>query len=350
MNKWKKIVCLFCFVLLLTGCEGLPIDKVVLTTGFEKHEVFRIENSSCTVPEMMLYLTTMQKQYEKVYGTAFWDMQVDGITLSERVKENALARIAQIKTMNLMAEQYGISLDEKEENVIKDISVRYEQSLNETEKKLLQLDQALIQKMYEEYALAQKVYAYIIRDINPEVSDDEARTITVQMICFETYAQDGTGKKIPYDETRKNAVLQSADKALELIESGIPFETVHEECGEGSFQTLSFGKGELDPVIEACAFNLANNEVSSLIETQDGYYILKCINTFNKDETDANKVRIVEEKREQVFQEQYDMFVESLTRRFHKKVWKKIVLIEDPNVQTDSFFRFYEEIFGDWEL
>lgn len=42
--------------------------------------------------------------------------------------------------------------------------------------------------MYREYALADKVYTFIIKDINPEVSDDEARTITVRQILIMTYS------------------------------------------------------------------------------------------------------------------------------------------------------------------
>ena len=36
--------------------------------------------------------------------------------------------------------------------------------------------------MYGEYALAAKVYRQIVENVNPEISDDEARTITVEAI------------------------------------------------------------------------------------------------------------------------------------------------------------------------
>ena len=57
--------------------------------------------------------------------------------------------------------------------------------------------------LYAEYALANKVYQFIIRDINPEISDDEARTITVQHVLIKTYALDGTGKRIEYTRPMK---------------------------------------------------------------------------------------------------------------------------------------------------
>ena len=46
----------------------------------------------------------------------------------------------------------------------------------------LNVTRDLITKMYEEMRLAEKVYQTIVENVNPEVSDDEARTITVDMI------------------------------------------------------------------------------------------------------------------------------------------------------------------------
>ena len=41
--------------------------------------------------------------------------------------------------------------------------------------------------------LADKVYRQIISDINPEISDDEARTITVQHILIKTVTENADG-------------------------------------------------------------------------------------------------------------------------------------------------------------
>lgn len=116
---------------LVTGCgdgEGFG-TKVVLTTGFEKDEIFRIETSSCKVPELMVYLTTIQNRYESVYGQEIWGTIADGVTLEENVKNIALAQIAQIKTMNLMAEKYEVELDEEERARAENAAKAYYDSL-----------------------------------------------------------------------------------------------------------------------------------------------------------------------------------------------------------------------------
>lgn len=327
----------------LTACSHFPIQKVVLTKSFAKNEVFRIEDISCTLPEMMVYITTMQNQYENVYGTQIWDIATPGESLSENVKNNALAKMAQVKTMNLMARQFDVTLDEEELALVHQIAANYYQSLNQAEIQGMQVSETLIQQMYEEYALAEKVYNYIIRDINPEVSDDEARTITVQYILIKTYAEDGTGKKIEYTYNAKKDARELAQKVYEEAISGVNFDELIRKYSDDTTGTISFGKGDLEESIEEVAFNLGNEEISQITETSQGFYIIKCINTFNKGETDANKIKIVEEKREQVFGNQYDTFVEQLTRRLNERLWNEIEFLSDEQIVTDNFFQIFDE-------
>ncbi len=331
----------------LTGCkeDGGFGTKVVLTTGFEPDEIFRIETMSCTRPEIMVYLTNIQNRYESVYGPKIWDTDLEGVTLEENVKDIAIAQIAQIKTMNLMAETYQVELTEEEKKQAQNAAQVYFESLNDTETELMGVSQDMIEKMYEEFALAQKVYQYTIRDINPEISDDEARTITVQHILIKTYAVDGTGKKIEYTQQSKENAYKEACEVLKLAKEGEDFDELVRKYSEDDQATYSFGKGEMDPEFEKAAFNLGNGEISDVVESEFGYHIIKCLNTFDKEETDANKVKIVEQRREEAFGQAYDVFVETLTRNLNEELWDSVGFIHDENVTTMSFFDVYAEYF-----
>lgn len=251
-----------------TGC-GLPIEgntKVVLTTGFEKDEIFRIEGISCRVPEIMVYLTNSQNQYESVYGSEIWKANAEGVTLEQNIKDTALARIAQIKTMNLLAREYKVELSEQEQGMVAEASAAYFSSLNDREKELMGVTQETITGLYAEYALANKVYQFIIRDINPEISDDEARTITVQHVLIKTYALDGTGARVEYTENAKEKAYKTAREVLKLARDGeTDFEQLIAKYSEDNKGTYSFGKGDMEENFEEAAFNLGTGEVLSLI-------------------------------------------------------------------------------------
>ena len=345
--KKRLITILLLFLLLLSGCKTDGKNtRVVLTTGFAKDEIFRIENKSCTVPEVMVFLTNVQNRYESVFGEQIWATSSDGVTLEEDVKETVLAQLARMKTMDLLAEKNGVSLSDEEKEKAGQAAGEYFSSLNETEKEVLEVTEKEIENLYLEYALAEKVYEFIIKDINPEISDDEARTITVQHILLKTYAVDGTGKKIEYSEEEKKEVYRKAEEILGLAkEEDSDFEKLILNYSEDEKAVYSFGKGEMEASFEEAAFNLETGQVSDIVETSYGYHIIKCISTFNREETDANKVKIVEKRKEEVFGQEYEDFVATLTRNLNEELWESVTLLRDERVTTMNFFDVYEKYF-----
>ena len=207
--------------LCLVGCEGINRDtKIVLTTGFTKDEVFRIETASCYKKEVMVYLTNLQNQYEQVYGTEIWQQGQGGVTIEQSVKESVLAEIAQIKTMNLMADKYGLTLSDAEQESVEEAAEVYFDSLTGAERDQLDVTLDTIRQLYREYALADKVYDYIIKDINPEISDDEARTVTLQQIFVRTETKDRAGNITPYTEQQKSYAYATVVEALRRWKPG----------------------------------------------------------------------------------------------------------------------------------
>lgn len=351
-KRWKKTAAFLLVAGILTGVvsgcgEGGGFGtKVVLTTGFEKDEIFRIETNSCKLSELMVYLTTIQNRYESVFGREIWETRADGMTLEENVKNIALAQIAQIKTMNLMAEQYEVKLSDEEEARAENAAKAYYETLGEREIELMDVNEKTIRSLYKELARAEKMYQYTIKDINPEISDDEARTITVQHILIKTYALDGTGKKIEYTEEAKQEAYRRAIEVMGLARAGEDFDALIRRYSEDDKATYSFGKGEMEESFETAAFNLGTDEISDVVETEFGYHIIKCINTFDKEETDANKIKIVEQRREEAFGQEYDAYVATLTRNLNEELWDSVNFIHDDEVSTQNFFEVYAQYFG----
>lgn len=365
-KKIKMIAAVLCFAILLGGCAnpvtGGNITKVVLTTGFSGNEVFRIEDTVCTLPEIMVYLVNMQNEYENNLGKEIWSAGItsdsatdssseaisDGekITLEDNLKQSCLSRMAKIKTMNLLAKESGITLSDDETLLASKAADEYYSSLSENDIEAMQnVSKDEITKLYEEYALANKLYEYTIKDINPEVSDDEARRITVLQIFIKTYTLDGSGAKVDVSDEEKQTAYNKLSKILAEYKSGTEFESLAEKYNEADETTISFGKGEVDENLEKAAFDLSTDEVSGIITTADGYEIIKCVTTFNKEETEANKFKIIEQRRKEAFGEQYDNFADGLTKEINEKLWDSITLSNDSDATTCSFFSIYEKYF-----
>ena len=248
--------------------------------------------------------------------------------------------------MYLLAKEKGITLDEQEEEKVTAAAAEYFQSLKETEVEQMGVEAKTIENLYREYAMANKVYQYIIQDVNPEISDDEARTITVQHIFIRTWSLDTDGNRVPYSESAKQAAYEKACEIREMAVDGEhDFAELASKYSEDSNITHSFGKGELDEAYETAAFMLETDEVSQVVETETGYHIIKCLNTFNREETDANKLKIVEQRRKEVFGQEYDRFVETLVRNLNQKLWDEVTLLHDSEVTTSKFCEVYAKYF-----
>ncbi len=339
------MLCLGLLLLSLTACGG-DGTRVVFTSGFGENDVFRIADISGTQAEVMVYLTTMQNRYESVYGPEVWNVAKGEVTLEENVKDTALARIAQIKTMCLLAEREKVELDSEEYELALQAAAEYFASLNETEIQLLGVDSETIRQLYLEYALANKIYEYIIQDINPEISDDEARTITVQHILLCTWTTDGSGARVVYADDVKETVYERACEIRKMaVDGGQDFLDLASRYSEDTTITYSFGKGVMDSVFEETAFSLETGEISEVVETESGYHIIKCINTFDREQTEQSKLEIVEERRREVFGQKYDAFADTLVRQLNTQLWEEVALIHDDAVKTMDFFEVYAKYF-----
>ena len=57
-------------------------------------------------------------------------------------------------------------------------------------------------------------------------------------------------------------------------------------------------------------------------------------------------MKIVEQRRKEVFSQEYDAFADSLARNMNTDVWESVAMIHDENVTTSEFFRIYDTYFG----
>ncbi len=330
----------------LTGCkrDTLPTE-VVLTSDFLEDEVFRLEGHPCMKNEIMVYLANSENQYSAVFGNRIWSVPVGDGTLEDSYKENILARIAQIKTMNILAAERDVTLDEDEEAKCKAAAREYFDSLTEAERNYLDVDMDVIAKLYREFAIANKLYETITADVNPEISDDEARTITVRTILIKTYTVDANGIRHEYSDEEKKAALAKIAQIQQKLNDGVAFEVLAADYNEDTKDEYSFGRGIMPPEFEEAAFNLGAGEISDIVETDYGYHLIYCVTTFNPEETDANKLKIVEKRKQEAFDEIYNSFVTTLTSNLNKPLFDSIHYDSGGTVETTSFFEIYDKYF-----
>ena len=157
---------------------------------------------------------------------------------------------------------------------------------------------------------------------------------------------DSAGNLVSEAQEKKQKAYEKISEAQALAASGEQdFAELASKYSEDETITCSFGKGEMEPAFETAAFMLETDEISNIVETEKGYYLIKCLSTFDRAETDANKLEIVEQRRREAFGQEYDAFAESLAKNMNEKAWDELTMLHDSEVTTSSFSEVYEKYF-----
>lgn len=308
--------------LLLSACGDV---KVVLTTGLKENELFRIGEESCSLPEAMVYLVNQKNRYEEIYGIEMWDHDFGEQTLEDYLKGQVVSELAQIKSMMLLAAAQEVTLTESETELARTAAETYAAGLSAEETELLGIDTETLQAMYEEYCLAYKTYGQITGDVSIEISDDEARIIQIQQIF------------VPEENL--------AEELKERLDEGEDFEALAANYSKAAQTTISVARGDKSAEFEEAAFELNNDEVSEVFAADGGYYILKCLNTYMEQESEANKERIEQQQKSERFQEIYAELMSDTLSEFQDELWESVHIADYADVKTDSFFEVYQDYF-----
>ncbi len=341
-EKGKVLIIITAFILVAMVVLHIAGIRIQFTTGLSSKEMFKIDRQVCTFSEGKLYLANTLEQYKQTYGEELLKQDFKGITAEEFLKEHVLAKLAKVKILSNMSEKWEVSLSKTDEGIVKNATERYMKSLGEKNAEKLGITEKEIRKMYEEYLLAEKTFAFLTEGEEVEISEDEARIIVVWHIYFKAYDKNEAGEIVPYGKEEKQKVLGEANKVLGELRAGGDFATAAKEYSDDAVYEYEIGRGEMGSEFDLAAFELETGELSNLVETPYGYHIIKCISDFEEDKSKLNKEQMLQKKQYENYEEIYEAYTKEVTTTFNEKKWKKITL-EEVDLGCGDFFSILEE-------
>jgi len=282
--------------------------------------------------EVMVYLKSAQETYETEYGKDVWNVDIfgDGKTFGEHIKDEVIKQITQIKIIRDKAEQLGIALTEEEMADAVSYAAEHFAGLSDADIDRYLVSRELLEQVYSENLLAEKVFETLTIDVDTNVSDYESRQITVQHILIYGTEPDDEGNRKPLSFEEREKAYQKAVSLLERARSGEDFYSLAEANSEDEVIEYTFGRGtgpeEFSDTFEQAAFNLKTGEISDIITTDYGWHIIYCVTDFNEDATTEVKEKIIEDRRTKLFAELYEQWFADYDVVINSEVWDAISL------------------------
>lgn len=319
MKNIKKIVSILITLLLAFSLQGCAIGDFHIyassTSGIGN--VFKIGSMTCSKKEFRVYLAN----YKNLYGTfddiSLWDSENVDI-MEEAVKSAVLNHLTKVYCFNQYAKDNDIKLSSDEENLCEKAAEEYYNSLNSQEKSYMHASCGDIEKMYKKYALAEKVYFKLMNSVDDEVSEDEARVMDAYVMCVEK------------EKTANDVYVQ--------LKAGASFENLAGTYTILDSVKMSFGRNEFPKEVDDVVFRMENGQISEPIETDDGYYIIYCVNKYNKELSESNKANVIANRKKDLINDLVSDQEEKYYSHFSESTLRNIEINKNEEIKTDSFF------------
>jgi foldase protein PrsA len=306
-------------VLLAAGCKARPPVTVKKEIGVTLRR-----------PEIMLVVATERNRYEQIYTSQIWDIAVveDGTTFQEYLLEQIKQFMVDLKRIGAMAQEYGITLDNGEMEQLRRLAQDYYSQLTEADKAYTGAGSDDVLNLYQEYYLACKTVDVLTKNADLEISDNEAKVVEVSQIVLD-------------NEFNAREVWQA------VRSEGADFDAIARANSTEEQIRREIVRGELSAGMEEAVFAMNQGEISEIMEDNGRFYLFYCHNPYDQEATLARKEEMMLLRKDSVFHEYYDAFLEDNLVTVSGRVWQDVSFVTQENTTTTNLFELYQEYFPD---
>lgn len=312
-KKLMMVISFLCISLMaLSGCSKGAVSESKTQKGY-------------SLPEIMIIAIAEKNRYEEVCTDEIWGVSIsdDGSNFETYLTDQIKSFMEEMKTMKLLAEEQKIDLTSEEKALMSEAASEYYNALTKEDIDYMSVTKEDVQNIYEDYFLANKLVEELTKGVNLEVSDSEAKVITI--------LQAKTNSRETADNLRQAASAENADFGACADSLGVPV------------KTRQIGREEESKEFEDAVFSLTTGQVSDVIESGELYHVVLCVSDFEEEATLARKEVIYQERKRKSFREIYDVFKANVSLTYAGNPWEELNLKEGDYAKEADFFGIYKK-------
>lgn len=325
--KAKKLVALVLAGALLAstalcGCGEKTIDKEATVVTINGEAV-----SLGFVNFVARYEQAQRDQFYVAYmGEDVWesDSDGDGETVEETTKADVMDLVEEWYLLEQNKDVYGVSVTDAEMEVVKETAAEF--IADNTQEAIDQVGatQEYVEKMLYFYILRDKMQEAIKAEATITVTDEEAAQRTFSYILVLGLGETGEDGSYTYytDEQMETKLTEAANVATR---AKADFDAVAEEY-DATANTYSYSPDDatMDSALLKAADELKEGEVSDLIETSNGYFVIRLDSEYDKEASDKNKNSLIAQERVEYYESVVADYKEAAEITLDKKQWATV--------------------------
>jgi foldase protein PrsA len=278
---------------MLTGCS---INKNATAATFS-------DGTTVSLGVVNFAMRYQQAALDEVYRMYFGDDAWS--TYEDTMKSSVMDDFHDLYTLKIHMADYDVSLTEDEEQEILDAANAFLEANDASTLKEIGADQSTVVEYLTLYKIQEKMTAAIKAEADTTVTDEEANMRAYTMLCFSTAGSyDSDYNYVELTDEEVAAVEEQAKAAYAEITSPSDIETVADEYGlTATNGTYDADDTSLADEVKTALDGLSEGEMSELVTTDSGYYILRLDAETDEEATETNRESIIEEKQDDHYDE-----------------------------------------------
>jgi len=323
-SVWPKILFFVVILVLAAVIFGRKGEEKEKDTVWTEGSMLRIGDTQVDYREGLVYLNAVQQDYEQYYGSDIWNYVVDaqGNTMGGLIKDQTLEQIIYIKVVCQKASELGIVLSEEELHRVDEQTAEYMARLQESDLLLHGVNADIVRRIYSDNLLARKTYEVTTLNVNTDIPDEEAAQRKFQTIAIRNFKIDASGNRAAYEETER---LELEARVENLRQQALETENFYKLASVSTENSdmleVTGGAGDFPKEYEEELLNMKAGEVSSIVKTEDYYYIYYCVSEFDVDATYEKKEEIIADRQEEEFRTRYKEWRGTTHIEVNEEVW-----------------------------
>jgi len=313
--------------IIISSILGFLLIAGILFDQLYKRPLITIDGDKYYLEDLTYYFYGTEQAYDyinQLYGGSYWDMPYDyssGMTVREYAKTEAINNIIYNEILYREAVANGYTLtQEEEEKINEDIdTILNDSGLSKKFIKRNGFTEEYLKDVLTKVKLAERYKNDIIDSldideeaIKAEINYEDYRQYDIEYFYISTEDTTDNEDDSSSEETNEEKKKAAYQKIADIREKALTAEDwstlLPEDEKELKYRDTYFlGNSTYYPdEFKEAVMAMDNNEISDILETEDGYYVVRMKNNNSAETYDRTVEEAIEKAEEEAFNEEYN--------------------------------------------